>query len=67
MLAGLKNVKDADALNKLLQDIIFPGIPFDSTIDFGEKWQLETEDGEDYVQKHGLWIVCKGLEHAATW
>lgn len=62
MLDKLSKITDSDALNRSLQEIIFPDTPFDNTIDLAENWTLETQDGIDYVKKNGLAIVCKGLK-----
>lgn len=62
MLDSLRKITDSESLNRFLQGIIFPETRFDAKIDLAKNWNLETENGVDYVKKNGLSIVCSGLK-----
>lgn len=62
MTVDFKKCTDSRALNKALQEEIFPGAKYDNDINLAENWSLATENGESYVKNNGLFIVCQSLK-----
>ena len=63
MTAQFDQCKNKVALNLALHRYVFNSLDSSKDLDLASEWGMETNDGNEYVRKHGLDIVTRALRH----
>jgi len=60
------NVKTAPEMHNWLVARLFPTCKSAIKENFADKWQVDTQNGLEYLRQHGLHVLCKAAQHVRT-